>query len=181
LKELFFYLRAVYVFIIWSFIVGDEIRSRRSGQSNKPPSYQHKLLQSSKFDGIIPLSYYYGHEAFGQNMPQNPTYPVPRVHMNEGPRRPHHSNGNQLVDPSPFFPDTNASADAEGGSNIIDDTQDKTSTFTPYMGPSEFAIKYCLLKCMDFAAFTRLSLWAYLRFHCSGRGFGCLAIEYGAK
>jgi hypothetical protein len=115
---------------IWSVIVGDEIRSRRS---NKPPSYQHKLLQSSKFDGIIPLSYYYGPEAFGQNIPRNPTYPVPRVHMNEGPRRP-----NQLVDISGLFPEADASA--EGGSKIIDDTQDKTSTFTPYMGPSEFAL-----------------------------------------
>jgi hypothetical protein len=54
--------------------------------------------------------------------------------MNEGPRRPH-----QLVDPSPSIPEANASADAEGGAKIIDDTQDKTSTFTPYMGPSEFA------------------------------------------
>jgi hypothetical protein len=129
LKELFYS-----VFIIWSFIVGDEIRSRRSGHSNKPPSYQHKLLQSSKSDGIIPLSYYYGPEAFGQNLPQNPTYPVPRVHTKEGLRRP-----NQLVDRSALFPEADASADAEGGSNIIDDTQDKTSTFTPYMGPSEFA------------------------------------------
>jgi hypothetical protein len=54
--------------------------------------------------------------------------------MNEGLRRPH-----QLVDLSALFPEADASADAEGGSKITDDTQDKTSTFTPYMGPSEFA------------------------------------------
>jgi hypothetical protein len=114
---------------------GGHARSRRS---NKPPSFQHKLLHASKFDGIIriiPSSYY---QSFGHFIPQNPTYhPVPRVHIKEGPRRPH-SSGNHVVDLSPF-PDADASADAEGGSNIIDDTQDKTSTFIPYIGPSEFA------------------------------------------
>jgi hypothetical protein len=112
---------------------GDVIRSRRS---NKPPSRQHKLLHAS-FDGIFP-SAYYGPEAFGQNIPQNPTYPVPRVHTKEGPRRPHHSSGNQLVDASPLFPEEDASAGAEGGP-YIDDTEHTTPTFSPYMGQSEFA------------------------------------------
>jgi hypothetical protein len=53
--------------------------------------------------------------------------------MNEDLHRPRQSNGNQLVDASPLFPD------AEGGSNIIDDTEHTTPTFSPYMGQSEFA------------------------------------------
>jgi hypothetical protein len=109
-------------------VAGGKGRSRRS---NKPPSYQHKLLHASKFDGIvrIPSSFY---PAFGQYLLQNPTYhPVPRVHRKEGPRRPLISSGRH-VDLSPFFPE------AKGGS-IIDDTEDQTSTFIPYYtGPSEY-------------------------------------------
>jgi hypothetical protein len=111
-------------------VAGGKGRSRRS---NKPPSYQHKLLHASKFDGIIriPSSFY---QAFGQYLFQNPTYhPVPRVHMKEAPRRPLISSGHHHVDPLPLFPE------AVDGSNIIDDTEDKTSTFIPYYtGPSEF-------------------------------------------
>jgi hypothetical protein len=107
-------------------VAGGKGRSRRS---NKPPSYQHKLLHASKFDGIvrIPSSYY---QALGQYLLQNPTYhPVPRVHRKEGPRRPLISSGHH-VDLLPLLPE------AEGGS-IIDDIEDTQSDCRVFIDEEE--------------------------------------------
>jgi hypothetical protein len=100
---------------------------------SKPPSYRHKLLHSSKFHGMVPYSPLY--QSTGQYIPQSPTYPVPRVHTKAGHRRhPVRTVSDDHVDLSPF--PTEADASAKSGS--IGDIQDKHSTFSPYIGASEF-------------------------------------------
>jgi hypothetical protein len=107
---------------------GGDARSR-----SKPPSYQHKMLRGPQFPEIVHIPSSYFHLS-GQHIPQNPTYPVPRVNMKSGPRSVisgHH------VDLSPF-PEANASVE----NLYIGDTHDKPSppsTFSPYIGASEYA------------------------------------------
>jgi hypothetical protein len=104
----------------------------------KSPSYQHKMLHASQFHGNVhnPSSYY---QSFGQYISQNPIYPVARVHMKGDPRRsPGNINNGHHVELLPF-PEADASAD----SGSLDDTEDQDPTFSPYIGPSEFAASAC--------------------------------------